>query len=266
MNSQIPILMYHQVSTNIHPELADWAVTPKTFATHMKILKLFGYKTITLTDLYNHRMNNIETPKKSIIITFDDGYQEAIDYSVPVLQSSGFTAVYFIPTACIGKMSNWLMPEFGIQFPIIDEDTVLFLEDNGFQVGSHSMTHPYLTKLSAIDCYNELLGSRMALEDLLGHKIFHLAYPYGSYNDLVKSSTQQAGYAMAFTDHPSFTSYRDDPYLIPRINIGSREKLIDFIFILQTAAAFRPYLHRNILGLKRLIKRRLRNNSSNVQY
>lgn len=254
-NTQIPILMYHQVTPNIHPDLADWTVTPKTFASHMKILKLFGYKTITLAELDYCRKNNIATPKKSIIITFDDGYQEAIDYSVPVLQSNGFTAVYFIPTECIGKESKWLMSEFGVQFPIIDWDTVLFLDRNGFQIGSHSRTHPYLENLSSIECYNELLGSRVALEDALGHEILHLAYPYGSYNDIVISSAQRAGYAMAFTDHPAFTSYRDDPYLIPRINIGSRERLIDFVFILHSAVGFRPYWYRYYWGLKRLIKR-----------
>lgn len=62
MNLNIPILMYHQVSPNPHPSFLDYTVTPKTFETQMKILKMLGFKTISLDQLTAYRKVEVSSP------------------------------------------------------------------------------------------------------------------------------------------------------------------------------------------------------------
>ena len=257
MNLPIPILMYHQVTPNIHPKFSRWSVTPKTFAIHMKILNLHNYISINLNQLEDYKNGKANLPRKPIIITFDDSYRDAIDFTVPILKANRFTAVFFVPTDCVGSHSHWLMPDLGFEFPIIDWDTVKFLDTNEFQVGSHSMTHPDLTELTSEDCYKELAGSRKALEDHLGHEVVHLAYPHGLFDYRVRSIAAELGYHTASSVIRGFASRNDDPFALPRIEISGEDTLLDFVFKLRTAKKFklRPYINNKIHGLKKITQR-----------
>lgn len=260
MGLSIPILMYHQVVHQPHKELAEWAVTPKAFATQMKILKLQGYKTITLKMLEGYMNKTVILPRKPVIITFDDGCVDVADNAVPVLEENSFTAVFFIPTAFVGKTSVWLKHEFGIEVPIISWGKIKELDSKGFEIGSHAMTHPQLDKLSTADCYNELAGSRKALEDHLDHEVKYLAYPYGLFTEEVKTIAAEAGYSLACSDQPGLTSIKDDPFMLPRMNIGYEDTLLDFefkIYTAQSAAQFFNPRIRKVKNILRAIKRRV---------
>ena len=261
MNISIPILLYHQVTPNLHPDFFAYSVSPTTFKIHMKILKVLGFNSINLDQLENYRNGKTTLPRKPILITFDDCFQESVDYAVPILKAYGFTSVFFVPTECIGGKSHWLMPELGIEFPIIDWRTVKFLDSNGFKIGSHTMSHPYLSKMSPDDCFKELDGSRKVLEDYLGHEIVHLAYPYGDFNKSVSSIAAEAGYRSACSCIEGFATAEDDPLVLPRIYIIGQENLLDLIIKLhtgrrwQTPRKLRLYAYSRLRGLKRLFNR-----------
>ncbi len=261
MNNAIPILMYHQVTPHVHPEFVACSITPRAFAFQMRILKLLGFNTIDLDQLENYKKGNIDLPPKTVLITFDDCYQESIDYAIPILKSNGFKAVFFVPTDCVGGQSHWLMPEIGCEFPVIGWDTVKFLETNGFQVGSHSKTHPDLTELTPEDCYKELAESRKVLEEHLGHEVAHLAYPYGLFNDAVKSSAAKAGYNTVCSVIERFARREDDPLALPRINVLGSYNIVDFVLILhyegkyKTTLRWWQYVHSKMRGVGRLIKK-----------
>lgn len=255
MNFSIPILMYHQVSREPHPKFQKYSVTPKIFSAQMKLLKLFGYTSINLNNYIECRKGQINLPSKPIIITFDDGLQESIDNSVPILEEYGFSAVYYIPTNYVGKTSSWLAPELGIEFPIISWQTIKILDTNGFQIGGHSMTHPHLANLSEEQCYSELLGSRKNIEDRLGHEVLHMSYPYGSFDKRVLTIVAKSGYHTACSVMPGIVSLKNDPYLLPRITIKGNESLFDFIFKLHTAHTLTKFVHHKVRGVGRLFKR-----------
>lgn len=255
MNTAIPILMYHQVTPHVHPNFERWTVTPKSFASHMRILKVLGYNTVSLDDLHDYNRLNINLTRKPIIITFDDGYQEAIDYTIPILTEYNYSAVYFIPTRYIGEQSHWLLPELGAEFPIIDWDTVISLDSNGFQIGSHTMTHPHLTTLPPVECHNEIEESRRTIEDHLGHDVVHFAYPHGDFNTSVRSIVADAGYHTACSVKQGFTTHKDDQLALPRIEITGYDTLVDFIFKIYTTYNRRNYTNTLLWEFKIYIRR-----------
>lgn len=261
MNFHIPILMYHQVTPDVEPGFIDCSVTPQTFGLHMDILKLLRFTPISLTQLEEYR-NGISTlPKKPIIITFDDCYQDCIDYAVPILEKKGFTAVFYMPTDYAGTDSHWLMPKLGFEFPIIDWDAARKLDSSGFEIGSHSLSHPYLAEISPEDCFRELTDSRKILEDELGHEIVHLAYPYGSYNQKVRDISAEAGYRTACTTDERFSRPGDDMLLLPRIDIMGYYNVLDFLMKLHfegrynTTRRWWQYTHGKMRGVGRLIRK-----------
>ncbi|MBI1280179.1 MAG: polysaccharide deacetylase family protein [Anaerolineaceae bacterium] len=99
---RLPILMYHYVSEL--PPHADeirrgLTVTPSIFKSHMQYLHDQGYNTISLYDLYDALTNGKSLPPKSIILTFDDGYEDAYTNVFPILKQFGFIGTFFIITS-----------------------------------------------------------------------------------------------------------------------------------------------------------------------
>lgn len=261
MSLSIPILMYHQVTPKVHPGFIDCSVTPRMFKIHMNILKLLRFTPINLTHLEDYRMRESILPSKPVLITFDDCYQECIDHAVPVLEEKGFTAVFYMPTDYAGTDSHWLVPELGFEFPIIDWATVRRLDSSGFQIGSHSMSHPWLAEISPKDCLRELVGSRKILEDKLGHEVVHLAYPYGSFDENVRAMAAEAGYRTACTTEEHFSRPGDDPLLLPRVDIFGYYNTADFILKLHfegkynTTRKWWQYTYGKMQGVGRLFKK-----------
>src|SRR3990167_5238229 len=235
MNLRIPILMYHQVSEEPDPNFLEYSVTTKAFSKQIKILKLLGFESITLTKLVDFMQGRTNLPHKPIIITFDDGTQDAIDNAVPILEDSGFSAVFFIPTNYVGRKSSWMLSTVNTEFQVIDWATVRKLDSKGFEIGTHSMSHPHLDQIPTIDCQKELEGSRSILEELLDHEVRHMAYPFGDYDERVRELAHEAGYYTACTTEEKIANSKDHMLALPRLNIGMQDTLIDFVIKVFTA-------------------------------
>ncbi len=260
MDIAIPILKYNQITPNVHPEFISCSVTPRMFKTHINILKLLRFTPINLTQLKDFKNGKTVLPKKPVLITFDDCYEECIDYAVPILKQNGFTAVFYIPTNYVGTNSSWLVLESGTEFPIISWETVKYLDSNGFQIGSHSLSHPHLPDIDTDDCFDELYQSRKILEDRLGHEVVHFAYPHGSFNEIVKTLVAEAGYHTACTNEERFFSIEDDFLLLPRVNITGFSSHIDFILNLHFEGRYnitlnwRQCINKKVLGIGRILR------------
>ncbi|MEK7785041.1 MAG: polysaccharide deacetylase family protein, partial [Chloroflexota bacterium] len=162
----VPILMYHQVAPQSLPAFRKYTVTPKAFAAQMRWLALAGYVPIMLDDLLAARSGGSGClPSRPVIITFDDGFQDCVDYAVPILQARGFRAIFYLVAGLMGRVSEWLITERGIELALIDWATARRLEAAGFQCGAHSLSHPHLANLDVAACRIELYESRRLLED-----------------------------------------------------------------------------------------------------
>jgi peptidoglycan/xylan/chitin deacetylase (PgdA/CDA1 family) len=250
----IPILMYHQVTPRPHPGFRKYAVTPALFAAQLRWLALSGYVSITPDDLLAARTGRAQLPRRPVLITFDDGFQDCVDYAVPLLLAHGFRAVFYLVAGLMGQASAWLMAERGLELPLMDWPAARRLETAGFMCGAHSFSHPRLANLDPAACRQELELSRRCLEDELGHAVTHLAYPYGAYNAAVRSIAADCGYQTACSVQIGLSAPDDDLLALHRVPILGHESLLDFAVRLRTAHSAREAW----LGARAALGRRTR--------
>ena len=198
----------------------------------MAYLKLFGYKVLSLEEALAALYSNARLGGKrhAVVLTFDDGYQNFADYALPVLKKYGYPATVFLVTGLLGKRAKWLADDGRYAPKLLDVEAVLELRNSNVTFGSHTMTHPRLTRLddSALD--QEIKGSKAYLESLLGQEVPYFCYPSGIYDDAVVAKVREAGYRAALTCDRGAATRLDDPLLLPRKAISFGDSLIGYFW------------------------------------
>jgi peptidoglycan/xylan/chitin deacetylase (PgdA/CDA1 family) len=155
----------------------------------MKFLKENGFQTITLREFAGISATGEDFPAKTVVLTFDDGFQNFRTKAFPVLEDLGFTATVFLVTDFCGKLNDWngngpeIPRERLLSWPEVKE-----LAKLGVEFGGHTRTHPDLTVLSACKVADEIAGSRAAIQDALGTDSASFAYPFGKFNSDIKAT------------------------------------------------------------------------------
>jgi peptidoglycan/xylan/chitin deacetylase (PgdA/CDA1 family) len=239
-----PILMYHQVAPSAPSAYCRYTVTPPVFARHMRILVALGYRTVSLASLLAARMSGVPLPKRRIVITFDDGFADAVQYATPLLARHGFTATFFVVAGLVGKTSEWTRERRGIEMPLAGTQALRDVAAAGFTVGSHTITHRPLAELDESECRSELRESKRRLEEALQREVRDLAYPYGSTNARVRQAAADCGYQTACSTTEGLSSAADDPLMLRRVHIIGDDSLADFVCRLGTGQAIRNVVQR----------------------
>ncbi|MGB9877457.1 MAG: polysaccharide deacetylase family protein [bacterium] len=213
VEENVPILMYHHI--RIPPAGAKrieriLTVTPEDFLKQMQVLYNAGYKTISLKDLFKRNW------KKRFIITFDDGYKDVIQEAYPILASFGFKATVFVIVNEVDKPGHLTWWD------------IKFLESQGWEIGSHTLTHRNLCHLSTLDQWEEIYESKRILEGRLGHPIYFFSYPAGRFNEGVINLLKKAGYLGAVTTIPGKINRLEDIYKLKRVRINGGTPLSYF--------------------------------------
>ena len=133
--------------------------------------------------------------EKTVCLTFDDGYEDFYLRVFPVLHAYHFTATVFLVTSTIGGTSDWA-GECGNR--MMDWAQIKKLAGAGISFGSHSLTHPRLSRLEPAQAFDELACSLEILNDGLPQPCVAIAYPYGDSNQVVQALAARAGYALGF--------------------------------------------------------------------
>jgi peptidoglycan/xylan/chitin deacetylase (PgdA/CDA1 family) len=189
----IPILTYHRFAENCNSPLC---IPKRLFELQMRYLKENGYHVITPEELLAFLEYRQGLPKKSVLITMDDGYRSVYDIAYPILKEYGFTATLCIYTSFIGisKIS-------------ITWDQLREMKAKGFTVGSHTVFHSDLTRPKEGETELELIarieeeiqGSKKIIDKELGQDTYIFAYPYGRYDQRSIKIARQAGYKIAMS-------------------------------------------------------------------
>jgi peptidoglycan/xylan/chitin deacetylase (PgdA/CDA1 family) len=184
----IPIISYHKIEP--HGDLGITARHPEQFSRDLAILLTFGYKTITFKDI----QNNHSLPDKPVVITFDDGYRSVYDYAFPKMSAIGFKGVVFIPSGYVGRNNDWDVQLRRKKYAHMDWSQLKELQDQGFEIGSHTQSHCDLTGMNDLRLHQEIIGSREQLNEALKTEIISLCYPFGRFNPKVIEAVRNAGY------------------------------------------------------------------------
>ncbi|WP_234123752.1 polysaccharide deacetylase family protein [Clostridium hydrogenum] len=215
-NESVPVLMYHSICDDNDDNIMK--VPKKQFDEQMKYLKDNGYHTLSANEFYNFLVNGKSIPKKSVLITFDDGYQNQYDNAYPTLKKYNFNAVLFIITNYLDKGTLYLK-----------SSELKEMSQNGIDIECHTLNHAKLDKLSYEDQLKNLEESKNKLEGITGKSVRAIAYPYGEFNvDTVKAEKKD-GYLMAFTTSGKWASNSKGLYAINRIYIFPQYNMKNFI-------------------------------------
>jgi peptidoglycan/xylan/chitin deacetylase (PgdA/CDA1 family) len=228
-------LMYHQISD----ESSDrYVVSPQAFRDQLDGLAAAGYEVVSV----GHALAQPVARRPRVVMTFDDGSVSDRLVASPFLLEHGFGATFYVVPTCLGR------PGF------MTEAQVLELMRAGFEIGSHSMTHPYLTDLDSDALEREVAGSKRLLEKILGRAVRHFACPGGRVNRQVQAAARAAGYDSVATSRPGVNRPEDDPYSLARVAMFRYTSLTDFARICRGEGMWGRRLPELVLGAaKRLL-------------
>lgn len=223
----IPILMYHQIDAPPPrgTPLRGLVVSPGSFARQMGLLRLLGYRGLSMRELEPYLKG--EKQGKVVGITFDDGYRNNLQHALPVLQRHGFTATCYAVSTLFGDRNSW-DEGLVVQTPLMTREEWLAWRDAGMDIGSHTRTHARLPDLSLDAAREEIAGSRRDLEQALGCEVRHFCYPYGRYTPEHAALAREAGYHTATTTKRGRVQAGEDPYTLRRIMVACSTNLALF--------------------------------------
>ena len=211
------VLCYHAVSEGWDVPLA---VTPGQLDSQILYLSRRGYRGVTFSEA-------LQTPGRGrrVAVTFDDGCRSVTELARPILERHGMVGTVFVPTDHIGteKPMSWPGVDRWIGGPHERELTPMSWEEAGelaaagWEIGSHTRSHPQLTKLSDERLREELEGSRAECERRLGRPCETLAFPYGDVDERVMEAAMAAGYGAAAA--VAATPEAPSPYRWPRVGV-----------------------------------------------
>ncbi|MEX2422180.1 MAG: polysaccharide deacetylase family protein [Actinomycetota bacterium] len=221
------------------------AVTRRSFERQISTFRRRGFRPIPADALF-------DGVRRGLHVTFDDAFRDVLDI-VPLVERFGLHATVFPVTSFADSEGPFDVPELaneGADHPerlsTMRWSDLAELAARGFEIGSHTATHPHLTTLTDAELDSELGDSRTRIEDELKQVCRLLAYPYGEHDERVQSAAQRCGYTAAFG--LSVGTERSNRYALPRIDFYRRDSLpraiLKTTFLKPHASAFLARVRR----------------------
>lgn len=188
------ILTYHNLGRQV--QLGLPAVSRRRFKTHLDVLASLARPLVSAREAAGG------ASARGIGLTFDDGYESVHTEALPEMIARRATGTVFVVVGSVGASNAWdvrlsLHPARHLAWTQLED-----LVSHGFEVGSHTMSHRDLTRLSQQDLTEELGKSKLVLEDRLGIEVVSIAYPFGKATAAVMATATRLGYRCGFSNAP----------------------------------------------------------------
>jgi peptidoglycan/xylan/chitin deacetylase (PgdA/CDA1 family) len=237
----IRFLMYHRVADlNEYDQLA---VTLERFKVHIAYLAKY-YNVVSLSDAVT-KLAHGDTSATDVVVTFDDGYLDNLTNAMPVLREFHIPVTIFITTKfCDQDMRHPRYKESKERLHLTWEEVHALSTESLITIGSHTITHPFLSKVSDDDAKREIIGSKRIMEDKIGAEVKYFCYPSGDCTLREQKHVQRAGYKAAVSVVPGVNRDLNNPFYLRRTEMNDKDDENDLRLKLNGGFdLFHHYLH-----------------------
>jgi peptidoglycan/xylan/chitin deacetylase (PgdA/CDA1 family) len=219
----IRILFYHRVSD----DRDELAVSPRNFRRQMDYLATESYRVVDVVEAAA-LLDRGGPYRRTVALSFDDGFLDVAEEALPILAERGFRATVFVTP---GVVDGWArFPWYRrTQPPLLGWEEIIELDREGtLRFEAHSLTHPNLLTLRDTAAWQEINGSKLALEVRLGRPVVAFSYPSGLFGPRERGLVAAAGFHVAVSCEPGVNSRGSDRLALRRRQIDRRDGLLDF--------------------------------------
>lgn len=227
----ISILMYHQIAPfpklnrtmNLH---RSTYCRVDRFRAQMDWLARHGYTVLSMDDVLACVTGRMTTPPHAVALTFDDGYENFAEHAWPILRGHRFPATVYLISGLIGRQSSWFAADGRDTPPLMSAARIRQLASEGCVFGAHTVSHVKLAEQDTARIRSEVRDCKTQIEDVLGQRVDHFCYPYGSHDLRCLDAVEAAGYVSATTCVRASARLYDDPLALPRKAISYGDNLL----------------------------------------
>ena len=211
---RVPILTFHSLDDSG----SVVSMAPARFRQQIGALAARGWHTCSVDDILAWRRAAATAPDRTLAITFDDGYRSLHDVALPVLRDHGFSATVFVIPGRCGRDNRWPgQPDAIPTLQMLDWDQVAALQETGWRIGAHGMTHRPLTALTPAEAAREITDSQRTLERRGCREVTLFAFPFGFGSPALRDLVE-ARFAGACGTTLDWVTEESDPYELPRLD------------------------------------------------
>jgi peptidoglycan/xylan/chitin deacetylase (PgdA/CDA1 family) len=247
------VLAYHSIADFAGvPVLEPYGVPPRVLERQLDLLPRLGFHFVSAEEALRSLEGRGGLPRRAVLLTFDDCYEDLLHVALPMLEHRGIPAVAFAVSGHVGGSNVWDQPIGAPGLRLLDVKGLEELARRGIEIGAHSRSHCALPGLSDSALHQEIAGSVADLEadGLVRPRLF--AYPYGEYDQRVTTATARAGLRAAFTVDPGRIGRRPVRHRPPRIEILRSDVGLRFLLKVVGAQWLGPY--RRVIAMAESLK------------
>jgi peptidoglycan/xylan/chitin deacetylase (PgdA/CDA1 family) len=232
--SGLPVLMYHKIGNPPkESRLKKLWVSTKDFSAQVDYLLKNNFTPLLFSELADIYRGKMKCPKKPVVITFDDGYKNNYTYAYPILKAKNAKGNIFLVYNTIEKDNVWHDPTTEHRISMLSWDNINeMLKSKVMDMGSHTLNHHSLPKITPKEAEKEIKESKIKLEEKLGREISSFAYPYGAgaFDERIRRFAIEAGYIFDYSIKQGISPWPWEREVGPlkRLFIRGDDNMLDF--------------------------------------
>lgn len=216
----VRVLAYHAIADLAHDQLlAQYGIPAPQFRSQLEALRADGFTFISPDELLRYLRDGADLPRRPVLVTFDDCYEDLLTAALPVLREYETPAVAFAVAGHLGGTNEWDQRIGATTRRLLGADGLRALAASGVEIGAHSLNHKSLPMLTSEELENEIAGAIASLTDAGLRRPRLFAYPYGEHDATVRQAVADADLEAAFALGGGLVRYRADPLRVARIEI-----------------------------------------------